>query len=359
LPKKSAAMRLPRQERGIILGSQHHGAHRDAMPRHPLVLIVDYDPRNIAALRELLTSNGYFVETATDGMAAIGVFMETRPDIVLLEAMIPKKHGFEVCQELKKTPEGKTTPVVIMTAVYKGRKYRTQAMHVHGCDEYVEKPCPPETLLDIVTRFVPPGKPATQEGASGRSGRAGQSAGKGGEVIQFPGAWPARAAGAGDDEDVEREITSRLDELLTDPSVFDDREANTEVAALAATSGAPLEMELNLDLDVEPPDVAPPRPANADVRIDEEDQATEPRPQTQPTPPSSARTVAGPKPPARKGSAQGHRLDTPGKQKPPLVIVDPIATEAKPAVSTRLLIGIVIAGAIVIVVSYWVVPLLL
>jgi len=331
------------------------------MPRHPLVLIVDYDPRNIAALRELLSSNGYFVETATDGISAVDVFMKTRPDIVLLEAMIPKKHGFEVCQELKKTPEGKTTPVVIMTAVYKGRKYRTQAMHVHGCDEYVEKPCPPETLLEMVTRFVPPGKTAAQDAAAPRNSRGGQPAGKLGEVIPFPGARTGRGAGAGnDDDDVEREINSRLDELLSDTSVFDTNESNEGVAAVAAVSGAPVEMELNLDLDAEPPDVTPPRQPEEEIRIEADEQDPEPKPQPQAPPPTSARTVAGQKSPVRSGPAQGRRIDTPGKQKPaPLVIVDPRDSEKKPAVSSKLLIGVVIAGVIVVVVSYWVVPLFL
>jgi TonB family protein len=73
--------------------------------------------------------------------------------MVLVEAMIPKKHGFEVCQELKRTPHGRRTPVLITTGVYKGRKYRTQALHIYGCDEYIEKPIAPEQLLKIVGKF--------------------------------------------------------------------------------------------------------------------------------------------------------------------------------------------------------------
>ena len=132
------------------------------MSENPRVLLVDYDPKNVQALTDLFRSSGYRVETVSDGLAAITSFKELKPDIVLIEAMIPKKHGFEVCQEIKKTPRGKTTPVILMTAVYKGRKYRTQAMNVHGCDEYVEKPCPPETILALVSRFVPPGKSVPQ-----------------------------------------------------------------------------------------------------------------------------------------------------------------------------------------------------
>jgi CheY-like chemotaxis protein len=113
------------------------------MARHPLVLIVDYDPKNLRALSDLFRSHGYTVESASDGVVAVASFKKNKPDLLLLEAMIPKKHGFEVCQEIKKLPEGKSTPIIIMTGVYKGRKYRSQAMHVHGCDGTHRKPFAP------------------------------------------------------------------------------------------------------------------------------------------------------------------------------------------------------------------------
>jgi DNA-binding response OmpR family regulator len=72
--------------------------------------------------------------------------------------MLPKRHGFEVCQELKRTVQGQDTPIVIVTSVYKGRKYRTQAIHQHGCDEYLEKPVAVDLLLSTVDRLLS-GKP--------------------------------------------------------------------------------------------------------------------------------------------------------------------------------------------------------
>jgi TonB family protein len=117
------------------------------------ILLIDYEPRSIERFREPLVAAGYAIEIATDGVSGIEAFHRLNPDMVLVEAMIPKKHGFEVCQELKRTPHGRQTPVLITTGVYKGRKYRTQALHIYGCDEYIEKPIAPEQLLKIVGKF--------------------------------------------------------------------------------------------------------------------------------------------------------------------------------------------------------------
>lgn len=121
------------------------------------ILLIDYEPRSIERFRDPLIGAGYGIEIATDGVSGIEAFHRLNPDLVLVEAMIPKKHGFEVCQELKRTPHGRKTPVIITTGVYKGRKYRTQALHIYGCDEYIEKPIAPEHLLEIVGKFLKPG----------------------------------------------------------------------------------------------------------------------------------------------------------------------------------------------------------
>lgn len=122
------------------------------------ILLIDYDPRSIESLRTPLVSAGYRVEVAKDGIAGSRRFAELLPDLTLVEAMIPKKHGFEVCQELKSSEHGKNSPVVIITGVYKGRKYRHQARHQYGCDEFLEKPISPTDLLAVVHRFL--GTPA-------------------------------------------------------------------------------------------------------------------------------------------------------------------------------------------------------
>lgn len=118
------------------------------------ILVIDYEPRSIDKTRRALAGAGYKVEFATDGVTGLLLFEKLRPALVLVEAMIPKKNGFEVCQEIKKTPIGQQTPVIITTSVYKGRRYRTQAIHNHRCDEYLEKPVPDEQLLGCVAKFI-------------------------------------------------------------------------------------------------------------------------------------------------------------------------------------------------------------
>lgn len=117
------------------------------------ILLVDYDPDSAARLCRPLLRAGYRVEVATDGLAGIARFHELEPDLTMIEAMIPKKHGFEVCQELKATAHGQNTNVWILTSVYKGRKYRNQAYHNYKCDQYLEKPISEEELMASVEGY--------------------------------------------------------------------------------------------------------------------------------------------------------------------------------------------------------------
>jgi CheY-like chemotaxis protein len=99
------------------------------------ILLIDYEPRSIERFRQPLSDAGYTVEIATDGLTGIEAFHRLSPDMVLVEAMIPKKHGFEVCQELKRTAHGRKTPVLITTGVYKGRAERRLSRSTG--DEYI------------------------------------------------------------------------------------------------------------------------------------------------------------------------------------------------------------------------------
>jgi CheY-like chemotaxis protein len=118
------------------------------------ILIVDYDPKSIERLRRPLVDAGYRVEVAKNGALGLESFRRSKPAMVLVEAMLPKKHGFEVCQEIKQSEAGRDVPVAIITAVYRGRKYRSQAFHLYKCDEYLEKPFDDAKLLATVRRFL-------------------------------------------------------------------------------------------------------------------------------------------------------------------------------------------------------------
>jgi DNA-binding response OmpR family regulator len=168
------------------------------------ILIADYEPRGIKQLQEPLEREGYRVEIAKDGVRAIEAFNSFKPHLTLIEAMLPKKHGFEVCQELKKTQHGSMTPIVIVTSVYKGRKYRTQALHHYGCDEYLEKPIDAEQLRSIVKRLIDERCSVPLEAAPRPTAEPRKAA---------PAAATATAE-IDSDAEAEAEISDRLDEIL-------------------------------------------------------------------------------------------------------------------------------------------------
>ena len=172
------------------------------------ILIADYEPRGIQQLSEPLEAAGYSVEVAKDGLRAIEAFNTFKPHLTLIEAMLPKKHGFEVCQELKKTQHGSMTPIVIVTSVYKGRKYRTQALHHYGCDEYIEKPIAADKLVETVQRLI----------ADCCTVRPDSDASSPVAKAPAPVADAAVSASGRSNGTAEVEIMERLDEILGEPA---------------------------------------------------------------------------------------------------------------------------------------------
>ena len=120
------------------------------------ILVIDYDQNALASLQGILIKEGYQVVTAGDGQAGWDKFNKESPDLVLMEAMLPKVHGFELCQRIT-SERNSLAPVFIMTGVYKDRVYRTEALRTYGASEYFEKPLKMAELLASVEAVL--GKP--------------------------------------------------------------------------------------------------------------------------------------------------------------------------------------------------------
>lgn len=118
------------------------------------ILVIHYDPRSQEKHRQVLEENGFKVLLAKDGATGMATFLEHEPDLILLEAMLPKVHGFEVCADLKKTTLGRKTPVVVMSSIYKGRRYRHEAMHTHGADDFLEMPMDTIKLVATLNKLL-------------------------------------------------------------------------------------------------------------------------------------------------------------------------------------------------------------
>jgi TonB family protein len=120
------------------------------------ILVVDYDQSTLASLEQILSKEGYEVILAGDGQAAWDKYNQDDPDLVLMEAMLSKIHGFELCQRITSVHE-RRVPVFIMTGVYKDRVYRTEALRSYGASEYFEKPLKIAEILASIEASI--GKP--------------------------------------------------------------------------------------------------------------------------------------------------------------------------------------------------------
>ena len=116
------------------------------------VLLVDYDPRSIDAIRRSLTGMGVRILLATDGEVGEREFHRARPDLTLVQDVLPKKLGIDLCRDLKSSPSGHDGPVILLVHVRHGGRHRVLSS---GCDEWIEKPFDEPTLLAAVRRFLP------------------------------------------------------------------------------------------------------------------------------------------------------------------------------------------------------------
>jgi len=117
------------------------------------ILIVDYDKKSLERLTSLFKEQKLEVVTASDGQAAYEVFKKEKPDLIILEAMLPKLHGFDLTQKIYKETRG-SVPVVIVTALYKGPQYKNEALKTFGASGYFEKPFSDEKLLNTVVNLL-------------------------------------------------------------------------------------------------------------------------------------------------------------------------------------------------------------
>ena len=102
------------------------------------VLIVDDEPNIVISLEFLMKKEGFEVAVAVDGDEALAKAASFRPDLILLDVMMPKKSGFEVCEALRADAANETMKIVMLTA--KGRETEVAKGLAIGADAYVTKP---------------------------------------------------------------------------------------------------------------------------------------------------------------------------------------------------------------------------
>lgn len=124
----------------------------------PRILIVDDDAVILRLLQINFRLEGYEVDTASRGEEALEKVRENRPDVVVLDVMMPGIDGWEVCRQLKENPAVRHIPVIFLSA--RAQDEDRQRGYALGVDEYVTKPFDPAHLVEIVRRSL--SKPSSQ-----------------------------------------------------------------------------------------------------------------------------------------------------------------------------------------------------
>src|SRR5512145_3162988 len=109
------------------------------------ILNIDDSPTVQRLIEMILSSQGYQVVLASDGEEGIAKARSERPAVILVDFVMPKMNGFQVCKTLKEDPEFKDTPIILVTS--KGDKVGSKFVDVLGITEYFTKPFQPEELL--------------------------------------------------------------------------------------------------------------------------------------------------------------------------------------------------------------------
>ncbi len=122
------------------------------MTQSKKILIADDEPNIVISLEFLMKREGFQVSVAGDGEEAIAKIRSESPDLVLLDVMMPKKSGFDVCQEVKGDPALSATRILMLTA--KGRDTEMAKGLALGADAYMTKPFSTKDLVDQVKQLL-------------------------------------------------------------------------------------------------------------------------------------------------------------------------------------------------------------
>lgn len=116
------------------------------------ILFIEDEPDMVAVARPRLEHAGYKMISAPDGIQGIRAAIDEKPDLILLDILMPQMDGYETCERLKKEPQTKDIPVIIVTAV--GSKGLADNCKFVGADDYIRKPYNPEELIAKIKKFV-------------------------------------------------------------------------------------------------------------------------------------------------------------------------------------------------------------
>jgi CheY-like chemotaxis protein len=119
------------------------------------ILVVEDDPVNQTILLDFLAANGFETVGASSGPEGIDRFESDAPDLLLVDVQLPRKNGFELLREIKGRPKGRSTPIVLMSAVYNDHDQSSRTVQLGTlADGYLTKPFDLVKLLAQVRHLL-------------------------------------------------------------------------------------------------------------------------------------------------------------------------------------------------------------
>jgi two-component system, cell cycle response regulator DivK len=116
------------------------------------ILVVEDVEDNRRIMHDLLTSAGFEIVEARDGLAALPVALACKPDLILMDLQLPRLNGYEATRRIKGEEGLRHVPVIAVTSyALSGDEEKARAA---GCDDYVTKPFSPRQLLSVIDRFL-------------------------------------------------------------------------------------------------------------------------------------------------------------------------------------------------------------
>jgi DNA-binding response OmpR family regulator len=116
------------------------------------ILVVEDSPMEMKLMLGLLANTGYQVLSATDGEQALAAAQEHHPDLILLDVVLPKKNGYQVCRQLKGSPETAGSKIVMVSS--KSQETDRFWGMKQGADDYVTKPIDAAVMLAAIERAM-------------------------------------------------------------------------------------------------------------------------------------------------------------------------------------------------------------
>ena len=117
-----------------------------------VILIVEDEPKNLKLIRDLLQASGYLTLEATNGAEGVELARAHKPDLILMDILMPTMDGFEATKILKADAETRNIPIIALTSY--AMKEDDEKMREAGCDGYITKPIDTREFLKKVSKFL-------------------------------------------------------------------------------------------------------------------------------------------------------------------------------------------------------------